>query len=77
MTRPPGDDAGLLAGLALLESVDPPAIAAAIAGLLDDPSAQDAAAEAASRAAQNWSWDGIVSRYATLYGEVLRDGRGR
>jgi glycosyltransferase involved in cell wall biosynthesis len=75
VTRPPEEDARLLDGLALLESVEPATIAAAIAGLLDDPSAQEAVAKAAERAAKNWSWDSIVSRYADLYGEVLRRQR--
>jgi D-inositol-3-phosphate glycosyltransferase len=75
VTRPPEEDARLLDGLALLDSVEPATIAAAIAVLLDDPSAQEAVAKAAERAAKNWSWDSIVSRYADLYGEVLRRQR--
>ncbi|MFI5282557.1 MAG: glycosyltransferase [Candidatus Dormibacterales bacterium] len=77
VTRPHGADARLLTGLPLLGSLEPDAIAAAIIALVDDSSAQDAASEAARRAAHHWSWDEIVSQYAGLYGEVARHGRSR
>jgi glycosyltransferase involved in cell wall biosynthesis len=77
VTRPYGTDARLLTGLPLLDSVDPPVIAAAITALLDDASAQEAASEAATRAARHWSWDAIVGQYAALYGEVARHRRSR
>jgi glycosyltransferase involved in cell wall biosynthesis len=77
VTRPRGADTGLLTGLPMLDSLEPDAIAAAISTLLDNTSAQEAAAEAATRAARHWSWDEIVSQYAGLYGEVARPGRSR
>lgn len=77
VSQPPGADARLLAGLPLLKSLDPAWIAGSIAALLDDPSAQLAASEAASRAAHHWSWEAIVDQYTALYGEVAADGSGR
>jgi glycosyltransferase involved in cell wall biosynthesis len=76
VTRPSGVDDHLLSGLPLLQSIDPASIASSIVALLDDPSAQLAAAEAGLRAAHHWSWDAIVDQYAVLYGEVAKDGRG-
>lgn len=77
VTRPPGAGARLLGGLPLFESLDPARIATSIAGLLDNPSALRAAAEAASRAARSWSWDAIVGQYSDLYSEVAKDGRSQ
>ena len=71
VTRPTGEDARLLSGMALLDSPTPQSLAASIALLLDDPAAQESAAGAALRAAAHWSWPAIVGDYASLYGELL------
>jgi glycosyltransferase involved in cell wall biosynthesis len=71
VTRPPAEDTGLLTGLALLEPPDPARIATAIAGLLDDPVAQQATSKAAIAAARYWSWDAIVDDYEALYAELV------
>jgi glycosyltransferase involved in cell wall biosynthesis len=77
VTRPPGEDASLLAGLALLDPPDPEHIAGAIAALLTNASEQQATAEAAVRAARYWSWDAIVDDYETLYEDMIGSRQGR
>ena len=72
VTRPTGEYARLLSGLALLDAPTPESIATSIARLLEDPAAQQATADAALRASGRWSWPSIVSDYALLYDELLK-----
>jgi glycosyltransferase involved in cell wall biosynthesis len=71
VTRPPAEDAGLVAGLPLLDPPEPAQIERAIARLLEDPGAQRAAGDAASTAARHWSWDAIIDDYESLYAELV------
>jgi len=70
VSRPP-QDADLLQGCVLLDSLEPAAISDAIAGLLDDAEAQRAAAAAAQSASRHWSWDAIADDYVAIYDELL------
>ena len=70
VSRPPRD-AELLQGSVLLDSLEPAAIADAIAGLLDDAEAQRAAAAAAQAASKHWSWDAIADDYVAIYDELV------
>jgi glycosyltransferase involved in cell wall biosynthesis len=51
---------------------DPPALAAALAELLDDPPRRAAMAVAArQRAVEHYDWDGIAKRFLDLYAELI------